>query len=55
VAITRVNWEKKAGLDSNRASGDSSTNFASTASLSSWRKAETVFAFDCPRLSQSTA
>ncbi len=46
--MTRVNCEKKAGLNSNRASGDSSTNFASTASLSSWSKAETVFALDGP-------
>jgi hypothetical protein len=43
-----VNWEKKAGLDSNKASSNSSMNFASIASLSSWNKAETFFVLPQP-------
>lgn len=54
VAITRVNWEKKDGSVRIKESGFSSTKWALTASLSSWRKAQTVLAFDSPTLFLST-
>lgn len=54
VTITNVNWEKKEGFVSIKVSGDSSTNLALTASLSSCRKAHTHLAFDWPTLCRST-
>jgi hypothetical protein len=52
--MMRVNWEKNSGFESIIVSGDSSTNFAFTLSLSSCNKPLTVFAFENPLLSQST-
>jgi hypothetical protein len=41
---------KKVGLNFKKKSSNSSMNFASIASLNSWSKAKTIFAFDCPKL-----
>lgn len=54
VAITTVNWEKNEGFVSIKVTGCSSMNLALTASLSSWRKAHTHFAFGCPRFDSLT-
>lgn len=54
VATTKVNCEKNDGLDSIKFWGYSSINFAFTASFNSCRKAQTVFALDCPTLDSST-
>jgi len=53
--MTTVNWEKNEGLVSIKCAGNSSTNLALTASLSSCRKEHIDLALGCPKHPSSTA
>jgi hypothetical protein len=52
--MTTVNWEKNDGLESIKCAGNSSTNLALTASLSSCRKEHIDLALGCPKHPSST-
>lgn len=53
--MTTLNWKKKEGLVSIKCAGNSSTNLALTASLSSCRKEHIDLALGCPKDPSSTA